>query len=330
MRLYQHQQSILKKNPKKTLLAWSTGTGKSLAGIELLKKNARHTPLIVCPKSIKSKWIADVPDSWLVLTKEEFKKQSETLGIHSLLIDEAHHFSGITSQLSKEMIKYIKRVNPNVIYLLTATPYLSSAWNIYTLAKMLGYDWGYQAFKKKYFDMVYMGRRRIPVQKKKVDGVPMKDHIANVIKKIGDTVSMEDCFDVPEQTFLVEEFQLTAEQKRAIKEIDDPEQIVFWTKQHQICGGTLKDVGEFRNEKIARIKELANEHKKLIIVARYNNERDYICRQLSKYNVHHISADTKDVAELAKLADSQDEAILVISAAISEGYELPSFPIMVF
>ena len=34
MQLYTHQQRFLEANPKKALLAWEMGTGKSLAAIE--------------------------------------------------------------------------------------------------------------------------------------------------------------------------------------------------------------------------------------------------------------------------------------------------------
>ena len=341
MKLYAHQQSILDKNPSKTLLAWGTGTGKSLAGIELLKKNGAKEAMIICPKSIKSKWIADTPGGYMVLTKEEFKKQAPLLKRYNhILVDEAHYFSGNTSAMSKFLIKYIEWHKVEYVYLLTATPYLSSIWGIYTLARILGYNPSYQSFKKKYFDMIPMGRRRIPVQKKKVvndNGViiPMEDEVARLVNKIGDTVKIEDCIDVPRQTFLVEEFELTSEQKTAIKNLDDIVPISRWTKFHQICGGSLKGDGYspnqmFKSEKLARILDLAKEHKKLVIVARYNHERDIIINALKKYNIYHISANEKDVAGLAQEADKQEKAIVVVSGGISEGYELPSFPIMVF
>ena len=341
MKLYTHQQSILDKNPSKTLLAWGTGTGKSLAGIELLKKNGAKEAMIICPKSIKSKWIADTPGGYMVLTKEEFKKQAPLLKRYNhILVDEAHYFSGNTSAMSKMLVKYIDSHQVNFVYLLTATPYMSTVWNIFTLAKILGHNVSYPAFKKKYFDMVPMGRRRIPVQKTKLpDGTTMEDEVARLVNKIGDTVKMEDCFDVPEQTFLQEEFSLTGEQKKAIASIDDVEQIVVWTKSHQICGGSLKSDGYtqdqvFKSEKMDRVIELAKEHKKLIIVTRYNNERKTIVKRLrdikSDRNTFEIGGDTKDVGLVCHEAELCESATIVISAAISEGYELPSFPIMVF
>jgi len=354
MILFKHQQKLLDRFPKKWLLAWGTGTGKSLASLELAKKNG-GSALIICPKSIKEQWMSIIKDNncdYAVLSKEEFKKAVMIDKIESydnLITDEVHFFSGMQglkkkSGMLKAMLFYIKKYNPSSIYLLTATPYLSSPWNIYALAEILGHKWNYMAYKNLFFQDVNMGRRwPIPVVKKKVKykGILMntEEAVADLVSIIGNTVALEDCADVPEQIFQTEYFDLTGEQKEAIKGLGEVNPIVYWTKCHQICGGTLKSDGYsedkfYKSDKLNRLLELCDEHKKLIIVCRYNNEIEYIKKQIQirkkTANIYTINGSTKDKHKVIKSADSSEEAIVISNASCSEGYELPSFPIMIF
>lgn len=54
MQLYKHQQQIVDKTPKRILLSWGTGTGKSLASIELILKHTKNF-LVITPKGLKKK-----------------------------------------------------------------------------------------------------------------------------------------------------------------------------------------------------------------------------------------------------------------------------------
>lgn len=167
MKLYNHQQVLLDLNPKKHLLAWETGVGKSLAAVSLAEKNSINSALVICPKSIKEQWIEQIKNSkiaFTVLTKEEFKKQVSKLGkFDTLIADECHYFAGQKSQLFKALRAYINNWNIENIYLLTATPYLSTPWNIYALGQILGKQWHYWKFKQKFFYDVNMGGRLVPV-----------------------------------------------------------------------------------------------------------------------------------------------------------------------
>lgn len=162
--------------------------------------------------------------------------------------------------------------------------------------------------------------------------------IANLVNKIGSTVRMDECVDVPKQTFLTEHFELTREQKRAIKEIEDTLPIVRWTKVHQICGGSLKgdeynEPQYFKSEKLNRAIDLAKEHKKIIFVCRYNCEVEMLTTAIGEKTdklVYKITGKTDDKPEIIASAEMNDEVVVIINAACSEGYELPSFPIMVF
>ena len=331
LNLYKHQKQILQLNPKKHLFAWQTGTGKTIAALELAKLNGAN-PLIIVPKSLKEQWQEQTDAT--VMTKEEFKRDCKKVPAHDcVIVDEAHHFSGHKSMMHKSLVAYIKYHKPRYVYLLTATPYLSTVFNIYALGIILGMEWNWYRFKMKFFTEIKMGHRMIPVAKKVVDGLPVKEHVANMVAGLGSTVKMEECVDLPEQTFKTEYFDLTPEQKRGIKDLDDVLPIVLWTKTHQICGGSLKGDGYvestfYKSEKLNRLKELVQEHKKVIIVCRYNNEVNFIAREFKNSLI--INGATKDKHEVLKKADALEECVLVVNAACSEGWEAPSFPTMIF
>ena len=55
MTLFSHQQALLNRNPRKAMLAWNMGTGKTLASIKWAEQNNYNT-LVVCPKGLVEQW----------------------------------------------------------------------------------------------------------------------------------------------------------------------------------------------------------------------------------------------------------------------------------
>ena len=327
-------------------MAWGTGTGKTYTAILLAEKNIyplhKERILVVVPKSLKDQWVDSIsrdakhPLLFTVMTKEEFKRDHKTLSKFSaLIIDEGHYFSNFKSAMAKSLMWYVKAHDPRCIYLLTATPYMSSVWNIFTLGKILGQKFEWYKWDRFFFTRVKMGNRMVPIQKKKIDGISTEDYVTKAIKKFGSTVKLEDSFDVPEQQFFTEYFALTKEQNNAIDNLTDVVAISRWTRIHQICGGSLKGDGYvddqfFKSQKLDRLIELAKEHKKMVVVCRYTAEIEYLAKELKKYNISTITGKTKGKNELVKRLHKEDEAIVIVNAACSEGYSLESFPVMVF
>lgn len=331
MNLYKHQQALLDLNPKKWGLWWHCGTGKTIGSIAIAKKNSPNSTLVICIKSDKEKWEEEVkPLGWPVYTKEEFRKNWNTIPFYDCVIgDEGHYFSGPKSQMHKNLIKYIKKHDPAYIYLLTATPYLSTPWNIFALGRILGYKWNYMQFKLRFFKNEYYGNRTVSVPKDDIE----KD-IATMVSSIGTTVALQDCIDVPEQIYQTELFDLTMAQKQAIKVVNETEtvHIVKWTKIHQIMGGSLKGDGYvkdqfFKCDKLARLKEICSEHKKVVVVCRYNAECEMIREQIGGFIINGV---TQDRHHKIVFANQKSQGHLIINAACSEGYELPTFDLMIF
>ena len=231
----------------------------------------------------------------------------------------------------KSLVYYIKVHRPEYIYLLTATPYLSTPFNIWALGNILGLNWNWWRFKQKFFYDVRMGARTIPMVRANIE-----PEIAALVNQLGNTVRMDECVDIPEQVFETEYFDLTTEQKKAIDNLTDIQAIVRWTKIHQICGGSLKGDGyvpdaQYKSEKLARAIDLAREHKKIIFVCRYNIEIKMLYDSISKFKqVKIINGDTKDKHSVVNSCNSEEDIAVLINASCSEGYELPSFPLLVF
>lgn len=333
--LYAHQQKLLAKNPKKCLIAHGTGTGKTITALELARQNGVQA-LIICPKALKPMWERKkkeyLPTQHKVLTKEEFRKDADKLSHYkAVIVDEAHHFSG-PSTFYKKLKAYIKVHKPEYVWLLTATPYRSTPWNIYRLAEFLGVNWNYMAFKHEYFYEVRMGGRLVPMMR------PNKEKdIANLVHSIGDVVALEDCADVPEQTFETEYLELTPNQRGGIKKLEEPTFITRFTKTHCIENGILNSDGYsdqqiFDCNKTDRILEIAGENKKIAVICRYNAQIDYYKNVLEKekYKVFVINGDVKDRDGVVSKIEATEECVVLIQAQCSEGYELPSIGVIVF
>lgn len=343
MQLYDHQQQILDEDPKITGLWWSCGIGKTLTAIRLVENSSNVNCLIVCPKSLKENWRREIEKwslksnaLWSVVSKEEFKKNATSIsGINSVVIDESHFFHGHKSQMHKTMIKFLGRIRPERLYLLTATPLLSTPYNVYAISSLLGDKPNWRTFTDLYFYRIKMGPRFIWQPKK-----GWQDDMIPLLRYYGSVRSADECLDLPPQIYQREDFSLTPEQKRAIKALDDDPictaPIVKWTKVHQICGGTIKQYDKSiqyaKSEKTKRVLELAVEHNKLIVVCRYNAELAMLSEALEKAGIETkvLNGATKNRQELLDSFESKSHGVLLINAAVSEGYNLRGVNKMVF
>lgn len=349
MELYKHQKDFLEKNPDRRLLCWSTGTGKTRAAVEWSKLGGTAT-LFIAPKALKENWERNIneygaPVFSRVLTKETFRRDWDDLPkFEQVVFDEAHYAAGEKSQMSKSLRAYTKKHDVQRILLLTATPYLSSPWNIYTLAKQLRVFWSWVKYRDHFFEEKYVGRREIAgkVVGRKVMAVKpgMEKDVAKCVAAIGDVVRIDECADIPEQVFETEYFEMNEEQKAALKTVYDPNPIVRYTKYHQVEGGTLKGDGYTKDQffnppQLERLRELVDEHRKIAVVCRYNFEIDMIRSSFfrnskKRWDVFVIRGDVKNRDEVVQQVEAADDAVVLINAACSEGYELPSVPLMVF
>jgi SNF2 family DNA or RNA helicase len=342
--LLPHQQETVDRAPKKRLLAFDTGTGKTITAISLCNRHHCSNVLVIAPKTNVEQWGIELvkylnkDTGFTVISKEEFKAQVKTLQPYpAVIVDEGHYFAGISSALSKALNWYLNKHKTEYVYIATATPYCSTPLNIYTLAKHLGYAWNYQAFKEKFFYYIPMGARSVPVPRP-----GMEDEVARLVKMIGDTVDMKEVAilkegKMPEQKEEVIDIPLTSKQLKAIDDIFDPVFLVRWTKQHQIENGFLygegsDEVTTFSCDKTLAVMRLCQQHDKIVVVARYTHQLELYKKLLEERDIEVflLSGVTKDRQDVIDGANKSKRCVFLMQASCSAGFELPTFRVMVF
>lgn len=342
MTLYVHQQQLVDLAPKRHLLAWKVGTGKSKAALAVVQRHGGET-LIICTKTLKQsgKWAQEalaigLDRPYFVITKEEFRRDFKKLHpFDNIIVDEAHlGFGNMKSQLHKALMAYIKVHSPQCVLLLTGTPYTSTPMSIYSLARILGHKWDWYRFRDQFFSQKYIGTRVIFEPRKGIE-----DELADKVRDIGSIVRMEDCADVPEQTFIDEKFPMTIAQKAGMKQLEKTETnpLTRFGKAHQIAQGILigneyESTQTFPAAKNDRVLELAQENEKLVVFSRFNAHLDLLRTLLEKESIPCLTlrGDTPDKGDTIRLAETNKRVVLLIQAECAEGYELPSFDTMVF
>jgi len=156
--------------------------------------------------------------------------------------------------------------------------------------------------------------------------------------------------DVPEQTHKTVYIELSDAQKKAIKEMNNSEAdpmvrrarirtiengVLYGKKIEEVSENEdrlVKDVIVFPSNKIDYILERAIEFKKLVVFANYTAQIEEISKALKKegYNVFSLTGQSKNRGDIIKDAESAESAIIVIQTSISAGYELPSFPCVIY
>lgn len=328
--------------PKKYLLAHETGTGKTITAIKWAEYLCKKT-LILCPKSLLDNWCNELEKyspivlyNSFLMSKEQFRRDYDVIMKYDVIIvDECHYFLHQKSQMSRSLLKYIKKHNPENILLLSATPHNGrDHWMVYTLSQIMGKNYSYIKFRSRFFYKINMGGRNIWLPRE--DSKALND-IQELIRANGDVVKLSDCVDVPDSIFEVEFFELTKEQKKKIEDIkvQEPLQIVKWTKCFQVCNSTLR--GDcyvqnefFKSEKIDRVLDIINEHKKLLIFFRHNLEIDYVNSLIKDKKVFIIRGGVDNISEICKLANQLDDCVVLINIAKSEGYNLGTFDLSVY
>jgi len=349
--LYQHQKDIIDNNKYRTGLFMGTGSGKTLIALHL----AQGKILCITPKLQREEqnFIRETKKSNLTkditqISKEDFKKVAGTLEqFDTVIVDEAHTVAGATpnvryvkrrpipkcSQTFDYLIDYLNRKPPKRLYLLTATP-IRSPMTVWALAKILGVDWNFYEFRDTFYFSVKNGYKEFFVIKSDDES---KERLGKAVQKLGYTGKLEDYFDVPEQTFRTVFVSTTKEQDKRLREIQTeyPEPIVLVGKKHQVENGVL--TGDefsapetYKDEKIEKLLDFALEFPKMVIFAKYTAQIEKIKEALKDYNVKTLQGSTKNRDEVIKSAEESKNCIMIIQSQISAGFELPSFPVMIF
>ena len=363
--LYEHQKKIIDADPKKCGLFLGTGASKTRTALVL----AEGDTLVICPKQQRDDemWLRE-NEKWetkkgvMVISKEDLRKLWDDLPyFDTVIVDECHNNLGVqpdtrqrkrveipkTSQIYEATEKFFKKHPPKRLYLLSATP-APKPMSVWAIGKLFGQKWDFFDFRAKYYTRINIGgNRRVWIPKK---DEATKQELADLIQKLGYTGGLNDFFDVPEQTHKTVEIELSGAQKQAVKDMKQTEadplvqRARLRTIENGVLYGKKIEEGEgkidimsnettiFPSKKIDYILERAQEFPKLLIFANYTAQIEEIARVLRKegYDVSTLTGQTKDRTFIHKVNESDKPHIIIAQSSISSGYELPTFPCVIY
>lgn len=353
MKLFKHQEKIINEDPLICGLWLGTGSGKTLIALKL----SYGKTLVIAPKTQREdkNWERELEKNNIkldltVISKEEFRKVHSTLPRFDTVIgEEAHTLLGVTpnirwknkqaipktSQLFEALHSFVKRTEPQRIYLCTAT-IIKNPMTVWGASKILGYNFNFYEWRSAFYVKLNIPGREIWVPKKDEE---TKERLAKVVRKIGYTGRLEDYFDVPDQTFKSVYIELNKEQKERINGIDleYPDPLVLVGKKHQIENGILSgdeysDPEIYDCDKIEKLVEYSIEFPRMIVFAKYRLQIEQIALRMKKEGkkVFILTGDTKERGKLILEAKNTKEYVFIAQAQISAGWELPECPVMIF
>lgn len=235
MELYQHQRDALKQTEGKNRVAYyhDMGLGKTFTGSEKMMQLGAHLNLVICQKSKIQDWrnhfaehykydisAYDLTDKkqwndfWLnpcgfrrrcgIINYELAWRRPELAKLRdfTLMLDES---SLIQNKTAKQTKFIVDRLRPKNVILLSGTPCSGKYENLWTQAKLLGWDISEQTYLSQYVErelaQTYVqGRIR---RFWKVIGYKNVERLKQKLRDHGSVfLKTEEVMNLPEQTFV--------------------------------------------------------------------------------------------------------------------------------
>lgn len=313
MELFKHQQEALKQTKDLNKVAYylDMGLGKTFVGAEKAMSLNKDI-LIVCQKSKIADWKehffkyyidkmkCDESAAWCydltsntgmgmflhsryririgVINYElAWRREAELLNLHdfTLMLDES---SLIQNQGAKQS-KFILKLNPDNVILLSGTPTAGKYENLWSQIHLLGWKISEDVYNRQYvnwtkIDMGGFVRKIVDKENpyKNVDRLKSKlrEHGAVFMKT-------EECFDLPEQTFIKQFVPASKEYWKFMKDciitIDDKELVGDTTLTKRLYARQL--CGQYSEYKLQAFRELVESTQDRLIVF-YNFTAEYL------------------------------------------------------
>lgn len=320
--LYDHQEKFLNENPNKALLAWDTGTGKTLASVLWAGKRQGTFFIVVVPKNIYKKWQDDIKgnDHFFVITKESYKKLSleelvrqwSNVGI---IVDEADYFGAPLfkkgrSDLAEKLYNDIRNYHIQHVLLMTATPFRNQPHTIHSLFSYLDMAPTWKDWQNKHYSLVRRPYNPRPFYEPKkywrISALAFaKQHMYTA--KISDISVVPTQHD--ERFDIKTEVPVNVHEDNAVKE---------WHVYARAENG---------KEKLAWIKDYIKGKSKVVIVCRYKEQiADYAKELAKETEVFILTGDVKDQGAVIEEAKKSFECVFLIQASIGAGFQLAESP----
>lgn len=216
MQLYPHQINALKQTENFNRVAYylDMGLGKTFVGSEKLKQLNTPYNLLVCQKSKIDDWYEhfkthydyepiifdkqkSIPkNSVLIINYDLVWRRPEIKGLKdfTLMLDESQYIKNESASRSK----FILKINPENVILLSGTPTGGKYEELWSQLKLLGWNISRELFWRQFIDFEYReyDENYVPIIKgyKNVDRLKQKLHEYGAVFMKSDEV-----FDLPEQ-----------------------------------------------------------------------------------------------------------------------------------
>ena len=318
IKLYPHQVEALDKTDCLNRCAYylDMGLGKTFIGAEKMVRLNSSVNLVVCQKSKVDDWVNhfvehyELSEDMMIydLTKwkkgdwESFNKDPEfnhdwhnksryvlvinydllfrrkdllQLKDFTLMLDESSFIQNRTAKRTK----FILKMNPSNLILLSGTPTSGKYENLWTQIHLLGWNISQNIYNKQYVNWTLTrddgsGIRHKIVDKK--DPYKNVDRLKEKLREHGAVfMKTEECFDLPEQTFITVNCGSTKEYKNFMKhsivKIGDVELIGYTTLTKRLYSRML--CGRYNKEKLQGFQDLVEStNDRLIVFYNFNDE----------------------------------------------------------
>lgn len=338
IKFFAHQAQALEltKNCNKVAYFHDMGLGKTFTGAEKMVRLGAKMNLLICQKSKIQDWASHFKEHypeivvWNLTNKKEFdnfklfcvegyihvaiinyelawrRKQLLELQDFTLMLDE----SSLIQNRKAKQTKFILKLQPANVILLSGTPTAGKYENLWTQAHLLGWNISERLFQNQYVNWLKMklfsGQYISVVDKenpyKNVERLKEKfrEHGAVFLKT-------EECFDLPEQTFIEIKVSNSKEYRKFMKDsivqLADCELVgdTNLTKRlyaRQLCGiyskdklSAFRDLAESTNDRLIVFYNFTDELKQMESVLPLDRPYDIINGKMKTLNAYENHSD---------------------------------------
>lgn len=333
--LYPHQKEALdhSKGLNRVAYFYDMGLGKTFIGSEKMKDLGARTNLLICQKSKIKDWIehfrqypeyvrVDLTTKGGVDTLVEWTREAPIIGFinyelawrreellklenFTLMLDE----SSLIQNDKAKQTKFILKMNPTNVILLSGTPCSGKYENLWSQAQLLGWNIKKSVYESQFvnFELLYLGPRKVRVVAKKE---PYKniERLKSKLRERGAVFKKtEEVLDLPEQRFIEVKCQSTPAYKRFLKDkvvtIDGIDLIGDTTLTARLYARML--ASQYNPNKLERLKELIEStNDRLIVFYNFTEELEKIKTVTGDRPLSIVNGKTKDLFNYEQYEDS--------------------------
>ena len=334
---HQIQALELTKNCNKVAYFHDMGLGKTFTGAEKMVRLGASMNLLICQKSKIQDWITHFKQYyseivvWNLTNKKEFDnfelfstegnrqhvavinyelawRRKELLDLHNftLMLDE----SSLIQNRKAKQTKFILKLQPANVILLSGTPTAGKYENLWTQAHLLGWNISERLFQNQYVNwrkMKLFNGQYISVVDK---GNPYKnvERLKEKFREHGAVfLKTEECFDLPEQNFIEIKVSNSKEYRKFMKDsivqVADCELVgdTNLTKRlyaRQLCGiyskdklSAFRDLVESTNDRLIVFYNFTEELNKMESVLPLDRTYDIINGRMKTLDAYENHSD---------------------------------------